>query len=248
MANGQSKDQKRSHPRGTEGAKNCEQYTASRTHLQAHFFYRAWPKLILQCSLCALSPKIVIVSRACHVPLFAYTATDLTYTEQLYLIFNVVPLTPASHFHSANRTLVGRFAAHSLLTVYEPNAPVEVSSAEVTTTLMLSRRGSIGSTYNSGDDIATGPTPEISSARCPSQISASLPTFVPQRAKEAIIFRYGPSTLTEGTRLADGETLAGWCAVARSLHGRIDVMFGPVITTEDHLAFAGCQNSLQQHR
>ena len=41
-----------------------------------------------------------------------------------------------------------------------------------------------------------------------------------------------------GTRLADGETLAG-CAVARSPHGRIDVMIGPVITTEAHLAHAG---------
>ena len=47
------------------------------------------------------------------------------------------------------------------------------------------------------------------------------------------------------TRLADGETLDGWGAVARSLHGRIDIMFRPVITTEAHLAFAGLP---QQHR
>ena len=44
-----------------------------------------------------------------------------------------------------------------------------------------------------------------------------------------------------GIRLADGETLAEWGAVARSPHGRIDVMFGPVITTEAHLAFAGAR-------
>ena len=45
-----------------------------------------------------------------------------------------------------------------------------------------------------------------------------------------------------GTRLADGETLAGWGAVARSPHGRIVFMFGPVITTEAHLAaFAGAR-------
>ena len=45
---------------------------------------------------------------------------------------------------------------------------------------------------------------------------------------------------TDGcSRLADGETFAGWGAVARSFHGRIYVMFGPVITTEAHLAFAG---------
>ena len=44
-----------------------------------------------------------------------------------------------------------------------------------------------------------------------------------------------------GTRIADGETLAGWRAVARSRHGRIDVMFRPVITTEARLAFAGAR-------
>ena len=45
-----------------------------------------------------------------------------------------------------------------------------------------------------------------------------------------------------GTRLGDGETSAGWGAVARSLHGGIDVMFGPGITTEAHLAFGGARN------
>ena len=42
-----------------------------------------------------------------------------------------------------------------------------------------------------------------------------------------------------GTRVVDGETLAGWCVISRSLHGRVDVMFGPVVTTEAHLAFSG---------
>ena len=32
--------------------------------------------------------------------------------------------------------------------------------------------------------------------------------------------------------------IARWGAVARSLHGKIDIMFGPVITTEAHLALA----------
>ena len=51
-------------------------------------------------------------------------------------------------------------------------------------------------------------------------------------------FRDGPSTLMGFSRPADGETLALWSVIARSLHGSIDVMFGPVITTEAHLAFA----------
>ena len=33
--------------------------------------------------------------------------------------------------------------------------PVEVSSTEVTTTILPSRKDSVGSTYNSGEDIAT---------------------------------------------------------------------------------------------
>ena len=43
------------------------------------------------------------------------------------------------------------------------------------------------------------------------------------------------------TRIVDGEPLAGWGAVARSPNGRIDIMFGPVITTEAHLAFSGAR-------
>ena len=37
------------------------------------------------------------------------------------------------------------------------------------------------------------------------------------------------------------KTLAGWCAIARSPHGRIDMRFGPVTTTEAHLAFSGAR-------
>ena len=37
------------------------------------------------------------------------------------------------------------------------------------------------------------------------------------------------------------ETSAGWGIIARSPHGRIDIMFGPVITTEAHPAFSGAR-------
>ena len=44
---------------------------------------------------------------------------------------------------------------------------------------------------------------------------------------------------TDGcARLVNGETLGGWNAIARSLHGRIDIMFGPVITAEAYLTFS----------
>ena len=44
-----------------------------------------------------------------------------------------------------------------------------------------------------------------------------------------------------GTRVVDGETLACWCVISRSLRGRIFVLFGPVITNEAHLAFSGAR-------
>ena len=42
-----------------------------------------------------------------------------------------------------------------------------------------------------------------------------------------------------GTHTGDGETTAGWHAIARSSHGVCYVMFGPVITTAAHLLYAG---------
>ena len=53
----------------------------------------------------------------------------------------------------------------------------------------------------------------------------------------------GWAVYTDGcTRLTDGETLVGWGAVARSPHGMINVMFGPVVTTEAHLAYVGARS------
>ena len=50
------------------------------------------------------------------------------------------------------------------------------------------------------------------------------------------------------TRVVNGEIFAGCGVISRSPHGRIFVMFGPVVTTEAHLAFSGARNRLQQHR
>ena len=44
-----------------------------------------------------------------------------------------------------------------------------------------------------------------------------------------------------GTCVSEGKTVAGWGAVARSPGGRMSVMFGPVSTTEAHLAYAGAR-------
>ena len=48
-----------------------------------------------------------------------------------------------------------------------------------------------------------------------------------------------------GTRVVDGETLAGWGVISRSPHGRIDVMFGPVVTTEAHPARTHSNNTAE---
>ena len=75
-----------------------------------------------------------------------------------------VASTASSLLNPPNRTnpcapqsglLFGRFAEQSPLTGFEPSAPVEVSSTEVTTTLLPSRKASSGSTHNSGEDIVT---------------------------------------------------------------------------------------------
>ena len=53
--------------------------------------------------------------------------------------------------------LFGRFAERSPLKGNNPNAPVAQGSTEATPTLLPSRKGSIGSTKNSGDDFAVTP-------------------------------------------------------------------------------------------
>ena len=68
-----------------------------------------------------------------------------------------------------------------------------------------------------------------------------LPNDRPTKRTRGTDFRGWAIYTDGGTRIVDGETLAGWRVISRSLHGRIDVMFGPVVTTEAHLAFSGAR-------
>ena len=113
-------------------------------------------KLTLQCSLCAVSPKH-LTSRA-HVvfrtlldwPLISSSQSTPTSSSLLFPSHWPTTSTPQTGL------LFGRFAEQSPLTGYEPSAPIEVSSTEATPSiLLLSRKGSLGSTHNSGDDLAT---------------------------------------------------------------------------------------------
>ena len=53
----------------------------------------------------------------------------------------------------------------------------------------------------------------------------------------------GWTIYTDGGRVSDGETIVDWSAVDRSPDERLYIMFGPVITTEAHLAYAGARDS-----
>ena len=56
--------------------------------------------------------------------------------------------------------------------------------------------------------------------------------LVPQHVKETMVCEDGAIHTDGCTRVVDGETVAGWGVIARSLHGRIDIMHGLVVTTE----------------
>ena len=86
-----------------------------------------------------------------------------------------------------------------------------------------------------GKTCAYDPQSKIPSADCQGQMSASPQHWYHNTRKRQCF-------LGVGTRLADGETCAGWGAVARSPHG-IDITFGPVITTEALLAFVHSDNT-----
>ena len=84
--------------------------------------------------------------------------------------------------------------------------------------------------------------PVVPSQKC-SSVGCHL-TYLRTTTRERGNDFQGWTIYTDGsTRLADGETFAGWGAVARSHHGRTDVMFGPDITeisaTVEALSFLG---------
>ena len=58
-----------------------------------------------------------------------------------------------------------------------------------------------------------------------------LPNARPTTRERGNDFRGWAIYTDGGSRVVDGETLAGWSVIARSPRGRIDIMFGPVVTT-----------------
>ena len=59
------------------------------------------------------------------------------------------------------------------------------------------------------------------------------------RNGDNLSMQFGRSQEQERVYPGSVETLPGWGVISRSPHRRIDVMFGPVVTTEAQLAFSG---------
>ena len=108
------------------------------------------------CSVLGVVSKTIILAR-----MLCFAPALVLHFYHLHSALRPLPLC----FSPLNRTnpcapqsgLLGLFAEQSPLTGHENNAPVEVISTHVSTTLLLSKQTSIGSTYNSGEDIATTP-------------------------------------------------------------------------------------------
>ena len=130
---------------------------------------------------CVLSPK---QSSRAHV-MFRTLVDPAPFSSTLSTA------TSSSLLYPPNRTnpcalqsglLFGPFAELSPLTGYEPNALVEVSSTEVTTVFLPSRKASIGLTYNSGEDIFSTPAVSEVDERSDLEILVS-PLLTPERDK-----------------------------------------------------------------
>ena len=122
------------------------------THSHAQFFLVRVAKvfkLTLQCSLCALSPK----HSSCRAHVIFRTLLDPPLTSPS----QSTPTSSSLLFPSPLDSCLADLPEQSPLTGSEPNAPVEVSSTEATPIIFSSKKGSIGSTCNSVDDLATIP-------------------------------------------------------------------------------------------
>ena len=134
-------------------------------------------KLTLQCSLCAFSlkdssPRTHAMFRTLiDPPLTSPSQSTPTSSSLLFPSHWLTTSTPQTGL------LFGRFAEQSPLAGHEPNAPVEVSSTEATPIMLPSRKGSLGSTYNSGDDLATSPAASEVGERSDPGMLGSLGTY-----------------------------------------------------------------------
>ena len=84
------------------------------------------------------------------------------------------------------------------------------------------------------------PIKNVCLLHCQRQLSVSLPNSRTTTHERGNDFQ-GLAFHTGGTRSDDGETWAGWGAVARSIDGGIYVMFGLAVTTEAPFANAGAR-------
>ena len=119
------------------------------------------------------TPHHVRVTHANHFSCVARDHTVCVISEKSYnprriscrtLHAHPLPHSTPALFYPPNRSIscnpqqgvqFGRLAEQSPQAGHEPNDPEDVSSTGLTTMLLPLRKASIGSTYNSGEDIAT---------------------------------------------------------------------------------------------
>ena len=65
--------------------------------------------------------------------------------------------------------------------------------------------------------------------------------FRVQKSERGNDYRGWAICVDGGIPVVDGEILVGWGVIPRSLHGRIDAMFGAIVTTESDLVFTGAR-------
>ena len=118
----------------------CTQYIHL-TRFYTRNFCRAWAQAHIAANLCGRSHAMFL--SFLDPPLTAPSQSSSTSSSLLF----------PSNWTPTATPLFGRFAERSPLTGYEPNAPLEVSSADATTPMKFpSRHGSLESTC---DDLAT---------------------------------------------------------------------------------------------
>ena len=114
------------------------------SHTQITF--RVWLKFALSCRKIVISTRVSCRTRGLTASLF--------FCRTAHHLYTILP-TGVTLASRKRRVPCGRMSEQSPLTGCEPNDLVEVSSTEVTTMLLSLRKASIGSTYNSGEDVAT---------------------------------------------------------------------------------------------
>ena len=159
----------------------CKQYTVPRTLCTRNIFSRVARDFFVQRTLCNVKQKVCpsqewFVIRAHHVSFALVIAGFSTFSHPQLLTSPLLPSRGDEHPPDLRTAgFFGHLAMQSPLTVYEPNAIVEISSTEVTLIHRRSRRIRFCSVYNSNADVTSLPvSSEVDERQSIGRLSSSL--------------------------------------------------------------------------